>query len=472
MRYRVKFTLNHKLFIALFASSIFAVILTLVLMQLGIRHSFQSYLAEIELNRLDELVDILATHYQQTQSWQSLQDKPAGLRKLIRRSLAGSYYNQAKQFNGGREFRKHALLKRRLKNISNRLSLYDKDKNTILGQAYRQQVLRPIKINNSTIGWIALQSKQKFSDLPEIRFIEKQMYLLFYITLFVVLIAAGLSLLLARHLLKPIKALITAARALAKGKFASRINLQRSDELGQLANDFNHLALSLESNEQSRRQWVADISHELRTPLSILRGEIEAVQDGVRQADQTTIQSLHHEVLALNTLVEDLYTLALSDSGSLSYRKTPIDPIEILHQVCQSFHHKYSQKSIALRFDIAQQVSTTLSADADRLTQLFTNLLENSYRYTDTGGQVVIESHIKNNHLSIVINDSKPSVSTQDIATLFDRFSRVEASRSRTYGGAGLGLAICQNIVKAHHGDINASMSKLGGLCIQLQFPL
>jgi two-component system sensor histidine kinase BaeS len=245
-----------------------------------------------------------------------------------------------------------------------------------------------------------------------------------------------------------------------------------TDELGQLARDFNSLALTLEKNEQARRQWVADISHELRTPLAVLRGEVEALQDGVRQTTPETLHSLHSEVMRLSRMVDDLHQLALSDVGALTYRKRKVNLGEELREAADSFRSGFAGKGIMLAADLPSAPAIDVFADPERLHQLFNNLLDNSLKYTEAGGRLDIRLETGEGVASIHFMDSAPGVPEAEIGRLFDRLYRVESSRSRATGGAGLGLAICRNIVEAHEGTITAKPSPLGGVWITVVLPV
>ena len=293
------------------------------------------------------------------------------------------------------------------------------------------------------------------------------------IALLTLLISALASLLLARRLLRPIRRIAAAAKDLGAGRYATRIQADRNDELGRLAGDFNHLAAALERNEQARRRWVADISHELRTPLAILRGEIEALLDGVRQPSPDRLQSLHGEVLGLGKLVDDLYELALSDLGALDYQRETLDLAEIIDETVESFGSRFAAKGLQLINRV--QGPLPLTGDHRRLQQLFTNLLENSRRYTDPGGRLEItldaDAGEADGCYHLLLQDTAPGVPDQALPQLFERLYRVDKSRSRDLGGAGLGLAICRNIVAAHGGHIEAADSTLGGLALRIRLP-
>jgi two-component system sensor histidine kinase BaeS len=232
------------------------------------------------------------------------------------------------------------------------------------------------------------------------------------------------------------------------------------------------MAAALEQSEQSRRRWVADISHELRTPLSVLRGELEALQDGIRPLTPSAIDSLFADVMRLHRLTEDLYQLSLSDKGALSYRKDHLDPVEILKDDLASLKMKFKDKNIQIKWvnDISNPIY--IYADPDRLSQLYRNLLNNSASYTDNNGQLIITIFQKTTNLTINLSDSEPGVPEHEVSKLFDRFYRLESSRNRHYGGAGLGLAICKNIVEAHNGSLHAYPSPLKGLILCIELPI
>ena len=332
--------------------------------------------------------------------------------------------------------------------------------------------LRPFSYQDKIIGYLAIVPPKELSQAGDLVFVEQQTESF----ALVALAMAALSLLLAYpltiNLLRPIKALTGGTRKLIAGKFNTRISVDAKDELGQLSADFNSLAITLEKNEQARQQWVADISHELRTPLAVLRGDIEALQDGIRQPGVQTFEALHAEAKHLERLVNDLYELSMSNIGALTYKKIPVDPVGILRSSIELFEHRFAEKKIHIRSELPIDSSLSLLADPDRLQQLFSNLLENSHRYTDSPGQLRIHLKIDNSSLFFYFEDSAPGVSEEQQTKLFDRLYRVETSRNRARGGAGLGLAICSNIVEAHQGDIEVSSSSLGGLKTTIKFSL
>jgi two-component system sensor histidine kinase BaeS len=216
---------------------------------------------------------------------------------------------------------------------------------------------------------------------------------------------------------------------------------------------------------------VADISHELRTPITVIRGEIEALMDGIRQASPAAFESLHAEVLHLNKLVDDLHQLTLADAGALSFHWRTVDLRDVLEPVLARYRLRAASAGLTLRVSLPPD-PLPLDADADRLTQVLVNLLENCVRYTDNGGQISVAAPRAGARALLTIEDSTPGVPADALAHLFDRLYRVDSARTRERGGSGLGLAICKAFIEAHGGGIKAAPSPLGGLRMTIDLPL
>ncbi|MGN6517839.1 MAG: ATP-binding protein [Dokdonella sp.] len=283
-------------------------------------------------------------------------------------------------------------------------------------------------------------------------------------------LALPLAFALARRLLAPVHALAQATRALADGDYARRVDAARGDELGELAADFNHLAQTLERNRDARREWGADIAHELRTPLAVLRGEVQALQDGVRTPTPAAFDSLQAECERLGGLVEDLYQLALADAGALEYRFEPLDFAELVQQSGAMQVAGCADEGLVLDVPVADRL--VVRGDARRLAQLVDNLLANARRHTEAPGRIRLTLPVRDGVVRLVVDDTPPGVPEAAFPKLFERLYRVDAARSRAHGGAGLGLAICRAIVEAHGGRIDAQASPLGGLRIVVELPL
>ncbi len=357
-----------------------------------------------------------------------------------------------------------------------RLTLLDAEKNVVIGRplvaSNDDSYLIPIEDSGVEVGFLGLRPSNELQNLVDVGFIAQQSYRLGFTSLGAIALCLLIAIPIAGQLVRPIKALLSATRELTAGNHAVRTEIFSSDELGQLTRDFNLLGETLASNERDRKQWVSDISHELRTPLAVIRGQTEAMLDGIREPSNKELRLLNTRVLHLGALVDDLYELSLSDQGAMSYHKEAVHLAGNLQEEIDNFLPKMEAQNISLTLSAGNIKDSKVFADQRRLQQLWSNLMTNSLRYTDSPGQIEIEMAIAGKFVSITFNDSAPGVDEGNLPLLFKRLFRVEKSRGRDTGGADLGLSICTDIVRAHGGEIAARASKLGGLSIEVTLPL
>ncbi|MDF3031765.1 MAG: hypothetical protein K0R03_2323 [Moraxellaceae bacterium] len=302
-------------------------------------------------------------------------------------------------------------------------------------------------------------------------FVASQLKNLAWISLLVLVLSALAALGLARYFRRPLSALAEGARRIARGDLAARLPATRGDELGKLAGDFNHMAARLETMEQSRRQWVADTSHELRTPITVLATHLEAMRDGVIPVTPEKLQVLARTVDDMNRLVSDLHQLATADAGAQDYRYEDVSVAGLLAELETTFAPRCAKAGLSFSCHDASAPGSTVRADHLRLSQVLGNLLTNSCRYTDAPGEIRLTAAAQQDQVEFVVEDSAPGVPAVALPKLFERFYRVDASRSRQSGGSGLGLSICRAIVQAHGGTISAGPSSLGGLRVSVRLP-
>ena len=340
----------------------------------------------------------------------------------------------------------------------------------------RPAIRVPVVVNGAIVGSLRSEPRRQFNSPQETEFSRQQLKTSWIIGISSLVLAFGVSLLLARGLLAPIRRMLSSVSQLSGGDYSHRMNESRSDELGQLTRDLDRLGSTLQASQSSRKRLLADVSHELRTPLTVLCGEIEALKDGLREFDRTQLESLDQEVQRLRYLVDDLYELSISDVGGLRYQFTHVDIYDCLQHSLDGMRNRADAMGIELNLvfpkDNEITSGTAVSADSQRIDQLIQNILENSLAYTDAPGRIVVTVSHAVDAVSISIDDTLPGVDESDCEKLFDPLFRQEASRSRRTGGAGLGLAISRNIVTAHGGSISASPSALGGLCVRIKIPL
>ncbi|MCK4536360.1 MAG: HAMP domain-containing protein [Desulfuromonadales bacterium] len=476
----MQFSIKYKLTFAMLGGICIVVICMHLFGQWSFDRGFLRYVNSVEKPRLELLSNTLEETYSEQGSWDFLRDNPVAWLKILASTFPGQQADPefierlGKQYRDGKFPPQHGLSPEKERLFEMRVLLFDTENNLIFGLPKFIDSAEIEELNNqdTVIGYLGLAPQIQLSDIHQLEFVKRQKLSFILIAAGMLVVAALATLPLANRMVKPIRSLTSATRDLAAGRYGTRTKIIRSDELGQLSGDFNVLATTLEQNERARRQWTADISHELRTPLAVLRGEIEALQDKVRDITPHTLDTLHDEVMHLTRLVNDLYELSLSDLGALTYKKADTNVVEILQKAIKPFESRFLERGLSLKSDFSGMESVCLFADQERLLQLFTNLLENSLRYTDAGGELEIRADQGHDILTVHFQDSSPGVPKDDLPRLFDRLFRAEFSRNRAAGGAGLGLSICKNIVEAHDGRISAQTSPHGGLALAIEFPL
>jgi len=246
---------------------------------------------------------------------------------------------------------------------------------------------------------------------------------------------------------------------------------QKQRELYEKREALQKARMMTELMEQ-KNQMLAEVTHDLRTPLAMVKMQLEAMQDGVLTPDEKSYDTLQRRITTLNTMVGDIYQLSVADSGALRLDKKAFDLATLAQHMAESFDSLMQQKQLTLGFDDASDGMALVYADEDRITQVLTNLLKNSYRYTNAGGQVCIRVKVVDNTVLLEVADSAPAVTEEELAKLFERLYRAQSSRGGSKAGSGLGLWISQSIIEAHQGKIRAALSDLGGLSMTIELPL
>tara|TARA_R110001583_G_scaffold16561_23_gene68012 strand:+ start:1259 stop:2638 length:1380 start_codon:yes stop_codon:yes gene_type:complete len=451
----------------------------LSLITVNLSNGFNDFVNEAENHQVANLKSRIIAFYQENGNWQLLQGNEPLWKEMLGAKSEPTHANdpQAKPPANKHEVDDSLLALSSLLQTQKRLSLYDVNKQVIIGKPLMTDnpYSEAIEFNGETIGWISLIPSGLAEGSPGNEFLAQQYKSYYIIALAVIALAFATAWLLSRHLVAPISLLINGTDILIRGDYRIRIEKKTNDELALLSNNVNVLAETLDKNQNNRFKWMSDVSHELKTPLTILRGQLIGIQDGVFDANEQRVQLFIDQIDSLSNIVNDLYQLSITDAGGLTYKKEPLNPIQILLQVADSFATKFEQKKLTV--DCAQLAllmnnsKCLVLADKDRMRQLFVNLFENCCRYTDTLGNIHISAKMVAQQVKIQIQDSAPGVPLNLHNKLFERFCRVEPSRNRDYGGSGLGLALCKQIVEAHQGTINASDSSLGGLSINISLP-
>jgi histidine kinase len=277
---------------------------------------------------------------------------------------------------------------------------------------------------------------------------------LMYATLAAMLAAFILSLFFSRSVIAPVQSMSLATQRIADGRYDERVQVKGNDELAQLAVYFNQMAEKLNEVETMRRQLIGDVSHELRTPLTAIKGSMEGLMDGILPASDETYQQVHAEAERLNRLVNDLQELSRVEARAYQLEVRPVDVSTLVRTVTKRLSLHAESKRISLDFELTPNLPHIL-ADEDRAVQVLTNLTGNALQYTSEGGRVTISAKRINDEIQFSIRDTGIGIPPEHLSHIFDRFYRVDKSRSRqTGGGSGIGLTIARALVEAHGGHI------------------
>jgi two-component system sensor histidine kinase BaeS len=469
----MRFGVKQKLLFAMLGATVVATVAMALASQLGFKRGFLDYLNDQGVTRLEAVLPSVAQLYSAKDGWGLLRKnaRPWFVILGIPGGPGGpSGPGGPPPAPGGAE--NFPMDNVDLSGIGVRIALLDERHQFIIGPSAipKNSVERAVIVGGKAVGWLALVPLQYATGAADLRFQSRQLWLTWSIGALAIVAAAMVAALLADAFLAPVKRIAESTRQLAAGNYATRVESGSHDEIGQLASDVNHLALALERNESLRRNLMADVSHELRTPVAVLRAELEAIDDGIRKPSPESVKSLLTEVNLLGKLVNDVHDLAIADVGALSYRKLPVNVAAVLGSCVSAFQDRFEHEQLRVERHEDNHDMLVL-ADENRLAQLFTNLLENSVRYTDAGGVVRVSYQRTGDSVHVRIEDSTPGVAAEALPHLFERFYRASGSRSRSVGGSGLGLAICRSIVEAHGGTIVATSSAFGGLCIDVKLP-
>ena len=275
----------------------------------------------------------------------------------------------------------------------------------------------------------------------------------------------------SRRALGSVRALTTAARRMGAGDLSQRVRAKGRDEIGELAQTFNSMADELERAERQRRNLVADVAHELRTPLSNVQGYVEALRDGVLEPDAKTLATIHQQVLYLSELVEDLRLLAETEAGDISLHREPGSLAEALRTSVEGVRARAEAKGVAVGARLPAS-APDVTFDRTRIAQVVGNLLDNAIRHTHPGGSVTVEMDVGAEFVTVSIRDNGEGIPAETLPFVFDRLYRVDPSRSRATGGAGLGLTIARKLVEAHGGTIRAESEPDRGTAVTFDLPL
>ena len=472
----------HQLSLLMAAAVVLAVVVVAVLSAFNLRRGFQDYLKARDDEQLMRLVALVEQRSAQDPHLNWLRAEPEPMRALMDafngraprpalappRPLAGEDARPPRPDNRPPPARPRD-------GMGERLVIRDAQGEQLVGRPHpneRPRTTRAIKVNGVEVAFAELMNEPEPEGL-EAHFLQRQTSRLWWTGVLAIGLAVLAAWWLAGRWSRPLVALRHTTRAIAQGEHPPVLVPSGAQEIAQLVDDVNHMGQELERLAQARRMWIAQISHELRTPLSVLRGEMEAIEDGARQATPVVMKRLQNEVLQLNRLVDDLHTLSVADMGGLRCTLTVGDAHAWLWQLAQRFVEPAARRKLTLTLPAQHAAALPVLWDFGRIEQLLSNLITNSLRYTDAPGSIALQWHSDGQWLTLTLDDSKPGVNDADLKELFEPLFRADRARQRSQdSGSGLGLSIVRSIAQAHGGSVQASHSPAGGLRMTVRLPV
>lgn len=311
----------------------------------------------------------------------------------------------------------------------------------------------PIVINGEMVGALTIPPPLPYRNTASERaYIDSVNRSLLIALLVAGALAVLLTLALTRGILRRVNALTFAVQQMERGDLSQRVPNNAKDEIGRLAHAFNAMADSLARIEQLRRNMVSDVAHELRTPLSNIRGYLEAIQDGFVQPTPEAVNSLHEEALLLHRLINDLQELAVAEAGRLRLARQPVAVGELVNKAVQVVQGRVNG-SRHIQTEIAPALPQ-VEVDSERIGQVLRNLLNNAVEYSPPGGKITVAARQVNGDIQVNVYNEGAGIDPEHLPNVFERFYRVDNSRTRATGGSGLGLAIVRQLVEAHQGRV------------------
>lgn len=484
--------LFHQLFLLITATALVSVLSMAAVMALNLQRGFDGYLAARDAEELDMFVALASRKIAEGGGASALRSGRVTLQAMLH-DLARSHGHPARPGMPPLGMASPPKSDRRAwpppprgangrrppppEDFGARVILFDGSRKVIAGPPGAAEVpagggmTRSIKIDGQTVALAQILPRAPASGGVETRFLQSQYQGALALAALLTALGALATWRLARRGAQRLGRVKRATDAIADGDFTFRLPTHGKDEVDDVAHNVNRMAESLERLDPARRRWLAEVSHELRTPLAAIRGELDALEDGVRALEAPAILSLNAEARRLSGLVDDLHFLAMSDLPGQQCHFAPVDSVALCRSATARFAEQAKAAGIVLSLDAAEGLEGHVRWDGGRISQVLANLLTNSLRYTDSPGQIRVALDPVADRIRLTVEDSAPGVDAQHLEALFAPLYRLDTARDRMSAGSGLGLSVSEAIVRAHGGTIVAQPSSLGGLAIRIALP-
>jgi len=329
----------------------------------------------------------------------------------------------------------------------------------------------PLKTGvGSSVGTLYMSSERTIQEQFRAKLQDSLWFVLLGGSIVAILAALGVSSAVTSMIARPIREISEVARRAGSGDFSKRVAVRSRDEVGELGQTFNKMASELEAALQQRRNQIADTAHELRSPLTNIRGYLEALEDGLMDVN-SSIPVVKEEVGLLTRLVDDLQELALVESGAVTLHRTRESVKGLIERTVASYRFMASERGVSLLSVLPDELPYVI-ADDQRISQVLSNLLRNAIQHTPPGETVELSAENKRGFVEVSIADAGQGIPEEELTRVFERFRRLDPSRSRATGGSGLGLTIARILVELHGGQIQAVSRPTGGTRFSFSLPV
>lgn len=458
-------SISLKITFVLVLISLIGAVIAGLYVEYNTRKAFESFVREQDQS---VLITALIAHYQERESWQGVNRVFMETQLL---SSRGSNQRSSGSQPPGRENNPPFLITDPAGLImaggTNPAGLVPGDR--INPAEYEKGT--ELTLEGETIGWlvpIQFSNPRNNPNQGFINTVRQALLVSALITLAVALILGGF---LIRSFTRPIRQLVEATDVIAEGELGYTVEVESRDELGSLAQSFNRMSADLKQADQARRQMTADIAHDLRTPLSVISGYTEALQEDKLSGSPEIYQVMHQQAVQLNVLIEDLRTLSLLDAGEYSFKSRKVQVGDLIETTAAAFRGSALEKQAAIRLEIEKDLAA-VDLDPVRFAQVLENLISNALKAIPEGGLITLSAEHRTNQIFIEVRDDGPGIPSEDLPHIFDRFYRVDKSRTDSGSSSGLGLAIARKLVEAQGGEIGVSSAVGQGTVFRIVFPV
>lgn len=460
----MKYSLRTKLSLSYIFVALMSVVILSLLSNIVLEKQFQSYLKKnIDKQNMD-IVNQITEKYRDNIGWQY-----ASIEDIGTRAISDGVIIRVEDHNGNIVWdaleHNHGLCQAMLQEMAQNMSTkYPQVKGSYKEDTY------PIISSLNEVGKVYIGYYGPFYlNQSDLEFISALNRLLIIVGVIVFIIALVIGYYMANRLSKPISSTIRATHLISEGYYHNRINEDsNTKEVIDLIESVNHLAFTLEEQDQLRKQLTGDVAHELRTPIATLQSHMEAMIDGIWEINTDRLESCREEIIRIGRLVGDLEKLANYERGNLNLSKANFDISQAIIRILKMYENEFINKNIGIRFS---ETEVFVWADEDKICQVIVNLVSNALKYTAEGGQVEISLEDNLNTTTLTVKDNGIGIPKKDLPYVFERFYRADQSRNRLTGGSGIGLAIVKAIIEAHDGIVTIESELNVGTEVKVVIP-